>query len=134
MWKCIKCNREFKKENQTHSCVIFQIENHFKGKEELGKKLFYEFVDKIEDYIGKVKVESLPCCIHLVSSYTFCGVWILKDKIRFDIRLDRKIKNSKVTKEYQISKNRTMYHFELANIDDLDDDLLGFIKEAYFLN
>lgn len=82
MWKCPECKREFLKTNQTHSCVVYSIENHFKGKEDIGKPIFYQLVKKIEKNIGPLKIESLPCCIHLVGSYTFCGVWIGKDKIK----------------------------------------------------
>ena len=86
MWQCPKCKREFIKKNQSHSCVIYPIEKHFKGKE-YSKDLFEKLINAIKKNIGEIKIESLPCCIHLVSSYTFSGVWLLKDKIRLDFRV-----------------------------------------------
>ncbi len=133
MWKCPKCKREFQKINQQHSCVNYPIENHFKGKEDVGKPLFEQFVKKIEENIGPVKIESLPCCIHLLSSYTFAGVWILQNKIRFDIRLDRNIDHPKITKKVKVSPNRVMFMYEIENEKDIDSEMIDQLRMAYNL-
>jgi hypothetical protein len=134
MWICPKCKREFLRNNQSHSCVVFPLENHFKGKEKIAKPLFDELVAQIEKKIGPVKIESLPCCIHLVSSYSFSGVWALKDKIRIDFRLDEKIADPRIFKELQISANRYMYHLDIADKKDMDKKLIGWLKKAYNLS
>ena len=134
MWKCPKCNREFLKNNQSHSCLNYPIENHFKGKEDIGKPLFYSLVKKIEDNIGPLKIESLPCCIHLLSNYTFSGVWIGKDKIKLDFRLDNKIKNERIIKEVHISTNRYIYYLEISDDKEIDEQLLDWIRTAYNAN
>jgi hypothetical protein len=37
------------------------LENHFKGKEEVGKPLFEEFVKRIEANIGPLTIDSPRC-------------------------------------------------------------------------
>lgn len=133
MWQCPKCKREFIKNNQSHSCVLFPIENHFKNKDS-SKLLFMKLIDTINKRIGEVKIESLPCCIHLVSSYTFSGVWILKDRVRMDFRTNYKIKSKKVLKEISLSKNRNLYYIEIKDESDIDDELLKWIKDSYSLS
>ena len=133
MWKCPKCGREFNKEKQSHSCVVYPIKNHFKDKGK-GKLLFELLVKKIEKEIGEVKIESLPCCIHLVSSYTFSGVWISNNKIRIDFRVDYQLKSKKVVKEVKLSKNRTIYYIDIEREEDIDKELLKWIKDSYYLN
>lgn len=134
MWKCKKCGREFAKTNQSHSCVNYPIENHFHNKGEYPKQLFDFFVKKIEKEIGPITIESLPCCIHLVSNYTFCGVWITREKIKFDFRLDYKITDKRIKKEEILSKNRFIYYFEIGDSKSIDSTLLKWIKDAYNLN
>lgn len=133
LWKCKKCKREFKKKNQTHSCVVYPIKNHFKNKE-LAKELFEYFKKEIQKNVGPLKIESLPCCIHLVSNYTFGAVWALKDKIRIDFRVDRKIESKKIWKMIQMSPGRFLYYFEIYNKKEIDKELLSYVKEAYNLN
>lgn len=133
MWKCIKCNREFSKKNQSHSCVVYPIEEHFKGKE-YSTNLFKVLVKKIEKNIGEIKIESLPCCIHLVSDYTFSGVWLLKDKLRLDFRVNYQIDSEKIIKQEKLSSNRYLYYIELKEEKDIDIDVLKWIKDSYFLN
>ncbi|MDD5552088.1 MAG: DUF5655 domain-containing protein [Candidatus Pacebacteria bacterium] len=133
LWKCKKCKREFKKKNQAHSCVVYPIKNHFKNKE-LAKELFEYFKKEIQKNVGPLKIESLPCCIHLVSNYTFGAVWALKDKIRIDFRVDRKIKSKKIWKMIQMSPGRFLYYFEIYNKKEIDKELLSYVKEAYNLN
>lgn len=133
LWKCPKCKREFKNKNQSHSCVAFPIEKHLKGKE-LATELFEYLKKEIKKNIGPLKIESLPCCIHLVSNYTFGAVWALKDRIRIDFRLNHKIKSKNLWKEIQISKNRYLYYFDIKSKKEINKELVGWIKEAYNLN
>jgi len=133
MWTCKKCNREFTKTNQSHSCVVYPIDNHFKNKGEKSKSLFYALTKSIEDNIGELKIEALPCCIHLVSHYTFSGVWILKGKIRLDFRVNYEIKNKRFVKVEKLSTNRILYFVEITKESDIDLELLDWLKDSYNL-
>jgi hypothetical protein len=133
LWKCDKCKREFVKKKQAHSCVSFPLEKHFKGKL-LAEELFTHLKKEIEENIGPLKIESLPCCIHLVSNYTFGAVWAMKDKIRIDFRTNFQIESKRIWKMIQISPNRYLYYFEIKDKKGIDSKLLEWIKEAYLLN
>lgn len=132
-WTCPKCHREFAKQNQQHSCVSYPLANHFKNKD-YAKKLFSCLKQQIAKKIGPVKIESLPCCIHMVSHYTFGAVWALRDRIRIDFRTDYKISTKKPHKMIRISPNRFLYYFDLKNTKDIDAELLGWMKQSYGLH
>jgi hypothetical protein len=133
MWKCPKCRREFKKKNQSHSCVVYPIEKHFAGKEK-ARELFDFLKSQIIKNIGPVKIESLPCCIHFVSSYTFGACWALKDSIRIDFRVSEKIKTKRKFQVNHMSANRYLYYLDISDKKEIDAELLGWIKESYHLN
>lgn len=61
MWTCPECRRQFAKVNQSHSCNVYPLENHFKGKEAIGQPLFEEFVSRIKRNIGPLSIDSPKC-------------------------------------------------------------------------
>lgn len=132
MWKCTKCNREFQKVNQMHSCRSFALEDHFRNKEK-AKELFEFLKLKITKEIGPIKIESLPCCIHFVSSYTFGACWAMKDKIRVDFRLEHPIKTDRPHKLNKISANRYLYYFDISKKSEIDADLISWFRDSYKL-
>jgi len=132
-WHCPKCHREFGKKNQAHSCVKYPLIRHFQNKP-LAKELFVDLKAKIKKTIGPVKVESLPCCIHYVSSYTFGAVWCLKNGLRMDFRLSRSKKSKRFWKTLRMSPNRYLYYVEVGDKKEIDAELLGWLKEAYSLH
>jgi hypothetical protein len=132
-WKCPRCKREFAKKNQQHSCVSYPLANHFKNKE-YAKELFNYLKQQIAKKIGPVKIESLPCCIHFVSSYTFGACWALRDRIRVDFRTDYKLTTKKPYKMIKISPNRFLYYIDLKTKKDIDAELLGWMRKLYGLH
>lgn len=133
MWQCPKCKREFQKTNQSHSCISFPLAKHFEGKEK-AKELFEFLKLQIEETVGPVKIESLPCCIHFVGSYSFGACWVMKDRIRIDFRLDHPIETKREHRTNQISSNRYMYYFDIFDKLEINQELLGWIKDSYRSN
>lgn len=130
MWTCPTCKREFKNTNQRHSCVYYPLDRHFQNKPQ-ARALFDYLVARIQQQIGPVKVESLPCCIHLVSSYTFAAVWGLKDRIRLDFRLSEKLNDERIIQTTQMSPHRYLYLIELRDKGELDGQVLSWLSQAY---
>ena len=130
-WKCPKCHREFEKKNQTHSCTYYPLEKHFEGKKEVAKPLYNALKKKIKQDVGPLKIESLPCCIHLLSDHTFGAVFAFKNKIRIHFTLDHKIKNKRIDRWSQPPKNRYMYSVEFKEAKEIDKELLSWLKIAY---
>lgn len=81
--------------------------------------------------VGPSKVESLECCIHFVSTFTFAAVKIYKDKIRVDFSLSRNIKNNRLTHRTPMSANRYLYRVNVMTQEDIDAELMEWIKEAH---
>ena len=133
VWRCTKCGRKFAKTNQAHSCAVFPLAKHFRNKP-LAQALFLHLKGRIKNTIGPVKIESLPCCIHFVSSYTFGAVWAMKNGIRMDFRLARSIKSKRFWKTVHMSPHRHLYYVEVRDKKEIDSELLGWLKESYHLH
>jgi len=133
LWTCPKCKRKFEKKNQVHSCNVYPLDKHFKGKEEVARPLYNNLKTKIKKNIGSFKVESLPCCIHFVSTLTFAAVFALKDKIRIHFTLDYELESSRIDKFTQMSTNRYLYSIDIEKEDEIDKELISWLKQAYNL-
>jgi len=133
VWKCPKCERAFARNKQSHSCTVYPLENHFKNKEAIAQPLFERLLQTLKP-IGKVTVESLPCCIHLVNPtepYTFAGVYALKDRIRIHLVLTREIKDPRISASTKMSTNRYLYSIELRTNKEIDKEIVDWFTEAY---
>jgi hypothetical protein len=130
LWTCPKCGRQFAKSNQSHSCKIFPLEKHFEGKE-MGHQLYTTLKKAVRKNIGPFKADSVECCIHLVKTSTFAAVKILRDKIRVDFTLTHKVKNKRLVPLEQMSAHRYLYYLDINSTEQIDEELTGWLKEAY---
>jgi len=132
MWTCPRCKRSFSKTNQSHSCVIYPLEKHLEGREG-GTALFDELVKRMRGAGLSFNIDSVPCCIHLVTRSAFAAVWVLKDKIKIDFRLGHEMKSRRIGKTFKMSANRYLYYLEINNKEEIDRELISWIKESHRL-
>jgi hypothetical protein len=132
IWKCPKCNRIFKVERQRHSCTNYPIEKHLKGKP-YAEGLFLVLKNTIRKRIGPFIVESLPCCIHLLTkdAYTFAAVYALKDRIRLHIASGKKLNCPRFGKPTKMSASRFLCSIDVKDKSEIDAELVQALKEAY---
>ncbi len=131
-WTCPQCGRMFKRMGQSHSCKTFPLEQHFIGKEKF-RKLFDKLGKAITTRIGPFKIDSIECCIHLVHKSTFVAVKVMKNNLRIDFSLDYKPSNPRIGKTVKMSENRYLHYVDITMEDDINTDLLQWLKDAYFL-
>jgi hypothetical protein len=133
IWKCPKCGRKFEKTGQSHSCNVFPVKAHFKGKGKVSEALYHGLKEKIKKGVGGFKVDSIPCCIHLVSSFTFTAVRVLKNKIRVSFTLDHEIKSHRIHKSARYSASRFIHEVDIGSKSQIDKELLDWISQAYHI-
>jgi hypothetical protein len=130
LWTCPKCGRQFGRHGQFHSCRPFPLALHFEGKP-AGKSLYEQLTKAVKKNIGAFKIESLECCIHFVSTFTFTAVRVFKDKIRVDFSLNHKFRSRRINQFVQISAHRYLYVIDIMKEDDIDEELIEWIQEAH---
>jgi len=128
-WKCPKCGRTFSKAKQPHSCRVFPLQKHFANKE-YALKLFGELKTAVHKKVGSFEVVSLPCCIHFCKNFDFAAVFPLKDGLKLHFSLDRKLSSSRVGQAAQYSKNRVMHEMKIKSADEIDAELLDWLKQS----
>ena len=132
MWTCSKCGRIFEKENQPHSCKIIPLEEHFKNKDK-AKELFDYVLDKVNSEVGKCKIISLPCCVHLFGKYDFFAILPKKDGLEIRFALDRQLKSPRITQVVPMSSKTFKNCLQINSKADIDLEFIRWLKQAYFL-
>lgn len=132
MWTCSKCGRIFKKTKQPHSCRKIPLAKHFKNKEH-AKELYEYLLDQINDKAGPCKVISIPCCIHLFGKYDFIAILPKKYGLEIRFALDRKLKTERLKSSVPMSSKVFKNCFDIKNKEEIDNELLGYLKESYSL-
>ncbi len=132
MWTCPECGRIFSKTSQPHSCRKIAPEEHFKNKDK-AKELFDVLVREIDTKIGKCRIISIPCCIHLFGSYDFLAALPKKDRLEIRFSLNRKLNTPRLKQAVPLSSKTFKNCLDLAAINEIDEELTGWLSEAYHL-
>lgn len=132
MWTCTKCKRIFIKAKQPHSCKVIPLEVHFKNKD-YAKELFYTLVGQINNRVGKCKILSIPCCIHLFGRYDFLAALPKKDKLEIRFALNYKLDNPRL-KQYVPMSNKIFKNcIDITQKSDVDSDLIEWLNTSFHL-
>ena len=109
------------------------VDYHFEAKEPGVKDIYNRLLTSLKK-LGPVKEAAKKSSIHLENKSGFAGVHPRKTYINLVIRTSYKIDSPRVQKSEQVSKNRFHHTLKLETVDDIDDELLGWLKEAYQLS
>ncbi|NIW94677.1 MAG: hypothetical protein GWN20_17855 [Phycisphaerae bacterium] len=112
--------------------MIDSVANHFDKSESMVKDIYVQLLSMVREF-GNVKEEPKQTCIHWVYAKAFLGVFIRKNYLNVRFRVDAKLVSPKFTKTEQISKNRFLHTIKLESVEDIDEDLKGWLKRAHAL-
>lgn len=130
MWTCPDCNRTFKNTNQSHSCTITDLGSHFINKEQHVVKTFEKLFKEILKLDGVV-VNSVKNAILFTVKTHFLAVKPKKGILDIEFVLPEKIEDFPIHKTFQASKYRWAHFVRLGSPEELDEQILGWIKWAY---
>ena len=133
MWQCPKCNRRFKKNNQTHSCKTYTQEEHLKNKDSSLKELYLELLNVIKTHVGTYNLDPIHCCIHLVTQSTFIAIKLQKSDLKIDFVSKEPIASKRIIRHETYSTNRTNNTLKISKLEEIDQELIDWLKEAYML-
>ena len=126
MWTCPKCSRVFGKSKQPHSCKNVPLENHFENKEK-AKQLFDHLVEQVNKKVGKTKIISIPCCVHLFGKYDFLAALPKKDGLEIRFALDRELDSPRLNQSVPMSSKVFKNCFDISSKEEFDDEFIGWL-------
>ena len=133
MWTCPKCKRVFKRKDQQHTCTLISKEALF-SKRPAQLKALYETIVKELRNIGDYREETVnPDVIFFKTQSTFLAIKVKKDHLDVEFFLDHVDKHPAISKYLQTSKHRVAHVVQLDREEDINKQLIGWIKSSYSL-
>jgi len=108
------------------------VKEHFENRAP-GVKATYDAILKAAKRIGPVKEEAKKTSIHLVRKSAFAGVATRKSALILTLKSDSDVANKRVGKRERVSANRWYFEVKLEAPEQVDRELLGWLKRAYEL-
>lgn len=104
----------------------------FAGKDEVVQAIYGKLLEALQTF-GPFQAEPKKTSIHLVKTTGFAGVHPRKSFLYLNLRLERPLVGERIAKSEQVSKNRYHNEVKIATPDEVDSELIGWLKEAYTL-
>ena len=132
-WKCSECNRKFAHKNQWHSCLKVSVDKHFEDKPVEIKQAFDKLIDEVRKF-GPVRVDPVKTAINLTGVSHFAMIYPQKNALKMDFSLKREVKSERLEEFASVVSGRHMYYVRIQKKEDVDKELLGWLKEAYAIS
>jgi len=133
MWTCPTCHRQFRNTNQNHTCKLVDKETFFLNRPPYFRQLY----NTIKDYVfelGEFREEAvLPDVIFFKTKSTFLAVKVKKAWLDIEFFLDHLEDVPPVKKYLQTSKHRYAHLVSIDGMEDIDQQLLDWIRASYKL-
>ena len=133
MWTCPNCRRKFRNTNQYHSCQLVDKESFFHRRPPHFKKLYKIIKNYVKD-LGEFRQEAvLPDVIFFKTKSTFLAIKVKMAWLDIEFFLDHLEDEPPVKKYLQTSKRRFAHLVSIDEEEDINDQLLDWIRESYEL-
>ena len=111
----------------------FSVASHLEGKDPVVALIYARLLDALRQ-LGPVTESPKKTSIHLDNRSGFAGIYTRKSYIYLNFRTSSKIDSPRIDKIEQHSANRFMHTVKLQSPDEIDAELLGWLKSAYALS
>jgi hypothetical protein len=109
---------------------IASIQTHFQDKESQVRAIYNCLISRLREF-GPVSESPRQTSIHLDRMSGFAGVNTRKSYLLLNFRTDYKVENPRIIKLERHSARRFMHTVKLQSEADVDDELLGWLRDAY---
>ena len=106
--------------------------NHLEDKEPVVTEIYERLIAELQKF-GPLKIEPKKTSIHLGNRFGFAGVYTRKNYINLEVHLSHKLTSKRVSKVEQASANRYHHTIKLTAPNEVDGELLDWLKDAYDL-
>ncbi len=94
------------------------------------RKLYASLLEALQS-VGPFEIEVKKTSIHLVRKSAFAGVAPRKQYLLLTIKASEPIESSRIFKSEQASKHRWHLETRIASAEEIDAELLGWLRESY---
>ena len=128
MWTCPRCGKSFVNRNSWHSCVRLDLDDAFDGRP--NARRCFDALRAAVEADGPVELSISRTGIGFMTRVRFAGVQVRNDHLRVAFWLKHPIESPRFAKIERYSANDIGYFVVVRDPSEIDDELLGWIREA----
>ena len=130
-WVCPECGRRFGRARQSHECApAMSLEEYFSTGPAFERPIFEAVMAHVAT-LGPVHVEPVSVGIFLKKSATFAELRPLRRWVALSFTLRRPVAHRTIRRAVLAAGGRYFHVANLASAADFDDQLAGWLTEAY---
>lgn len=130
LWQCPQCKKRFVTRNMWHSCSVVPWQAHFRGKSKALE--LFRHLRRTIGKLGPVRVVSNQTYLSFMARVRFAGCEVRSDWLRCSLWLKRFASSPRFVKTEKYN-NDYIYRFVLRRREDLDEEILTYLREAYLV-
>ncbi|MEM9615353.1 MAG: DUF5655 domain-containing protein [Actinomycetota bacterium] len=130
-WRCPKCDREFGRRNQGHMCNPgLTLEEYFATAKPWEEPIFQVVSDHLHT-LGDLIVDPLQMGIMFKNGPMLCELRAKTKWTALGFSLRRKLDSGRLSRKVVDYKSKYFHVINLTSPDEIDDEILGWLTEAY---
>lgn len=106
------------------------VEELFAGKDPALKAAYNSLLERLREF-GDVREAPKQTSIHLENNSDFAGVYPRRSHFNLMFRTYYRLEDNHVVREIQVASRRFEHTVRIAQVSDVDDQLLAWLKDAY---
>jgi hypothetical protein len=131
LWTCPKCGRRFVGRNMWHACGDYSVEGFLQGKGDRARELFEGF-ERLIAACGPYEVAPAKTRVAFMGRVRFAGVNAISDRgMTIAFALPEPMPHPRIRKVEHIARGWYGHWMRIADPAELDDELLGWLRESY---
>ncbi len=131
LWTCPNCNRQFVTANMSHACGQYSVEKFLEGKSKHAVALYEQF-SALAHSCGPLHIAPAKTRIGFQVRMIFAAINKLGER-RLDahVVLTRRLSGKRFRRIETMTPKCHVHHFSVHELSDLDDEVAGWLREAY---
>ena len=106
------------------------VEQHFERRSPAVRDI-YEMLLAVAREFGPVEEDPKKTSIHLNRRSAFAGIQTRRESLILTIKSTGDIDSPRVTKREQASANRWYHEIKISNVDDIDSQIVEWLRSSY---
>jgi Domain of unknown function (DUF5655) len=132
-WTCPECDREFGRAHQAHFCVPGgTVDETFAGRPGYQRAVYDALVGHLRS-LGPVHEDAVKVGVFLLRERKFAEVRPMARSVSLALVLPHGLAGPRVARALPVSGGRVWNVVKLTGVDDVDDEVLDWLTEAYHL-
>jgi uncharacterized protein DUF5655 len=130
-WTCPRCDREFGRARQSHTCLPGNsVDATFRDRPPEQRAICDAIVEHLRE-LGEVHVDAVQVGVFLKSDRKIAELRPKSKWLECTLYLPYVIDDARVARSMQLGAHRQVNFVKLRTVDDVDDEFLAWLSEAY---